>query len=874
MSDFGSSPEILISVRSMGNQAEYFDPSHNFLLQVSMDSKEILRTQTLSENVKQESWNYYTFYNNGNTDSLRVYVSTPITARVEVLLTKGLQARPPFTNKAMFSKIAIGSVEINLGPSDMLSERHLEQEKLKGHYTVAVKTSSDCNINIFWNNKEDLNYLELTPNHPSTMALDPTKSLYFSFYAKEAGNKMISKGMISIYIKSTVETTIYVLKSSGELNAPSSSEYIWKGNIGKSGGITVIQIRPDHPAYCIECLYIGTIEATNEGQISILTNVRHDGQAIVLTPGFTFPDVLLPQERILYKVFNSDDKPIDFSISMLSGFVTFYISSKSEINKTKFEESYGLESKLDVHKFISVDPAKFGVTAPQDFYILIDNPRKDSASFTITVDKNSLLSPIEPGITKFLHLGPNEVADFVYTPKENENLFEIRFEIKQVVDENEMNNLLSKMGEMLRVYHINLKGDRFQIKSNLKSVAFNKAYISFDISQNSKGTFAVNLKNPSRSSVAFAVDLLNGGYKLINFNEFNVDLIRKEEPLIYEGYGQKSKYLFVDLRVCHGDVNVEFYQDDYANIGNKNMTEFKKITDNNTSIHYIKMEHERVFLKVTNKKEELSIYEISVFNERDLDYNPYSELAQGNKGKVDVETETGLVSFHPVTIRSTFSKEFYHRVNYTVFLTDNFRVMRYAKNCGNFMIEHAHKDPHLISYSQVFKFDTLEDIRNATNKVKIQIPGLRLRTKYYGIVIAKVDLFPRESGYISSVRSGKVFYDEFIFITAKVNIPFNLLVSVLFCLAFFVLLFLIIKAYVFGKIGHMRLFDQLGGLANYDDALFGVDISEILAKEYPFEKKEVLRENEGSVENTADLENDIKIDIEMGDSDDRNSPLN
>lgn len=878
ITDFGSSPEILISIRSVGNQADFFDPSHNFILQVSMDSKEILRTQTLSEHVSQDAWNYYTFYNNGNTESLRVYVSTPIAARLEILLSKGLQSRPPFTNKAIFSKVAIGSAEINMTPEDLATDKNLEQEKLKGHYTVGVKASADCNLNIFWNNKEDLNYLELTPNQPSTMALDPSKALYFSFYAKDLNSKLAIKGIISIYIRSTAETNVYILKSGGELNAPSATDYIWKANLGKTGGVTVIQIRPDHPEYCVECLYIGSIEAVTYGQVSLLANLRHDGQAITLTPGFTFPDLLASQERILYKVYNSDINPIDFSISMLTGFVKFYISSKIEVSENKFEETFSLANKLDTHKFISIVPSKYGVKQPQDFYILVENTGKEPASYTMTVDKNNIISPIEPGITKFLHLAPNESTDFVYTPKENETLFEVRFELRQVIDPTLIDTAISKIGQLLSIYHINLRGDRFRIKSNFQSIANNKVYINFDISQNSKSTFAINLKNPIDSTISFSVDLLNGNYKLINFNEFNVDIIRKDEPLIYEAYGQKSKYLFVDLKVCHGDVNVQFYQGDFDVLKSQNATEYKKITDNNAAIHYIKMEHDKVFLKVSNKKEELSIYEISVFNERDLDNNPYSEIAQGNKGKVEVDTEAGKVDFSPVSIRSTYNKDFFHRVNYTVYMTDNMKVMRYAKNCGNFMIDHAFKDYHLMSFSKVFVYSTLEEMKNATQSIRINIPNLKLNTKYYGIVIAKIDLFPREDGYVSSARSGKVYYDEFVFITAKYQVPFMLLISCLFCVGFFAFLFIIVKAYLFGKIGKMRLFDKLGDLANYDDTIFGLQLTEILENEYYADvndsRDDQNSEEEVRPEPTADLENDIKIDIEMSVKDDRQKPLN
>lgn len=109
----------------------------------------------------------------------------------------------------------------------------------------------------------------------------------------------------------------------------------------------------------------------------------------------------------------------------------------------------------------------------------------------------------------------------------------------------------------------------------------------------------------------------------------------------------------------------------------------------------MRLEHERFFLRVANKNEELSIYEISVFNERDIENNAYSEISSGDGGRVSVDTERGFVLFQPIGLSSNYGNQFYHQVNYTVFLTDDFKVMRYAKNCGQFMINQAFASPYL-----------------------------------------------------------------------------------------------------------------------------------------------------------------------------------
>lgn len=832
IADYGSGPEILISLRSAQISDQMFDPSHNFILQASTDSQEILRTQTHTEYVIEENWNYYTFYNNGNSDNLRIYVSTSVMTRLEVQLSKGLQSRPPFTNKALASKVGIGSIELNLDSSDLKLDPHSSKDKLKGHYTVGVKSSGSCKLDIFWNNKDDLNYVEITPNQPTTMSLDPTKNFYFSFYAKDVSEKLADRGIISINIKTNVQANVYVIKTQGELEAPSNTRFSWKGSVPNFGGITMIQINPEDPEYCVECLYVGGVENQEEGQISILANVRHSGVPIELTPGFTFPDLLRPKEKMLYKIFNDDAGQIDLSISMISGFIALYISPYNDVSEIKFEESFLLENHLDVHKFIPIIASKYNINGPHEFFILIVNSRQETASFTMTIDKNSIKSPIEPGITKFLHLGPSETTDFIYTPRETENTFEVRLELRQVLDDNYIESAMDNISQFASLFHIDDREDKYLMRSKKTSISGNKIFISYDISGSTKGSFAIHLINPLKCPVALTIDLLNGGYKLLNFNQFTVDRLRKGENILYEGYGNKSKYVFIDLKMCHGEVELDLFQSDFQNVGKQNSTEFKKMIDSNSMVHYAKLEHDRLFLRVRNKRDTKAIYEISVFNERDLDNNPYSEVGQGNNGKVEIELDNGLVIFSPISITSTYSAEFRHVVNYTLVLSNDPIVLNYGKNCGRFMIEHVWKDYHMLTFSTTTAFTSMDEVKMIPEKIKIKIDGLIGNTKYHGIVVARIDLFPKNGGYVSPTRSGKVYYDEFVFITSKYDIPFNLWISIIICVGFFMLLFCIVKSYLFGSINQMRNFERLSDLNGFDEGILGMNIISVFEREY------------------------------------------
>ena len=70
--------------------------------------------------------------------------------------------------------------------------------------------------------------------------------------------------------------------------------------------------------------------------------------------------------------------------------------------------------------------------------------------------------------------------------------------------------------------------------------------------------------------------------------------------------------------MCYGDdVTVSFYQNDYEKISKKDFTEYKTIKDSHSVIHYLTLEHERLFIKVqTSRKSKVSqtVFDLNVFN--------------------------------------------------------------------------------------------------------------------------------------------------------------------------------------------------------------------------------------------------------------------
>ena len=86
------------------------------------------------------------------------------------------------------------------------------------------------------------------------------------------------------------------------------------------------------------------------------------------------------------------------------------------------------------------------------------------------------------------------------------------------------------------------------------------------------------------------LDLVIGNYKLVNVNEFNIDRVHLKQKRMYEIRGIRGKLLFVDLKLCYGDVNINFYQGSMNNISSKKPSDHKTIKNGNLFTHYIKMD--------------------------------------------------------------------------------------------------------------------------------------------------------------------------------------------------------------------------------------------------------------------------------------------
>ena len=916
----GDSPELLISVRPDKNNGDdnadiVFDGKNSFILETAMDCVEVLRTQTMSQEVQEGQWNYYSFYNNGNSPKIKIFVISEVSTPIQALVSQGLSSRPPITNKPIIQKTTIGSLELDVTPDDLRTTSHDGAIDMRGYYVLGVKASATTSINVYWNNKQDLNYVELTPNEPSSMIVGDGNKFYFAFYARDADGIIkgdaasIDRKDIRVYLKINVKANIYILKSpSGELDAPGPDNFLWKTSTADKGGITMVDIKSNDPNYCVECLYIGYVEVSEPGQLSILTNILHDNMPVHLKPGFSFPEYLEGHSSQIFRVFNPDTDELDLTVSLMSGFVNVYIGKTQDVSASNYDELYSLEQNLNVHKFIPISPHKYKIDGPNEWFILVDNPKAESASFQLTVDKNNIKSPIEPGVTKFIHLGPGESTDYFYKPSASESQFEIRVEIDQVMDANFVKQSLEMIKDYISLYELTISGEHLPLESKDAHATYNKVYVKFNIPSNSGKTFGIRIYNPVASAVALRTDLLNGNYKLVNFNTYNLGMVHDKNKMVYEAYGSVNKYLFVDVRSCTGHPKVSFYQSDYQNLEDNKAMKYKIIKDENSTIHYVKMEHKRVFIKVENKKGNFTSYTLNAFSEKDMDLNPYSEITQEGDGKVNVEIDSQTIKFKPLVLSTSVGKEFTNQIVYSVYLSTSLKVMRYAKNCGLHMIKYSFDDPEILEFQHIVVADH-DFIKNTAQKkkskfdwilknglVNIHFDKLGKNKKYYGIAIAQVNLFPVGEGFLTPVRSGKAYYDEFTIVTPRITMPIQLIISVLIIAGILMAIFCIIKSYIFGNINKLN---EMGeriphSFRDFDDEnSFGFKALSLLEKAYYEEKTRMAGDSaddgdiismdigsEGGQDDVDDQSDenedegeDTQAEIELSDMNDTETPL-
>lgn len=284
------------------------------------------------------------------------------------------------------------------------------------------------------------------------------------------------------------------------------------------------------------------------------------------------------------------------------------------------------------------------------------------------------------------------------------------------------------------------------------------------------------------------------------------------------------------------------------------------MNENNTFVYYLTLQNSNIFIDVSNKNSNQSIFKISAYNEQDLNDNPYQEVLAQSEGMVKVDTSSSQITFEPIYLRNFNDDSYDHKVTYFLYLSTQFKVMRYAKNCGKHLIEKAFNNPELITNKITFLFEGSQQL-NYASRVAMTIPKLDPSKKYYGVVIAHIHLLTRGEGMVEPLRQSMTYYDEFIIVSGKAEVKINYWLTVIAIVAVFVLLVFFINDYIFGDIRRFKdVATDLRSIGTDDFQIMEILESDFKEEEPP-QKKTVMKQKSKEQE------------IELQHQDDRKAPL-
>lgn len=895
VSSFGGKPELLISIRpdemASNSDDNIYDPTGYFELQTSLDVVELGRTKTTSQVLQANKPSFFRLYHNGNHDSFKVYIISESASVLHAQVSRGKTSRPGAINTPFMDVKGVGSIELLINEDQIKQSPHATGKDTRGYFVISVKSNVRTHLNVYWNNEININFLELTPNHPSTMSLLSKKKLYFSFYARGVAELFTSGSQspqpIRLYVQSSVRAEVFLLTSTtGETVTPSAQNFFWKESLGDSGGITMVEINPTDDHYCSDCNYVGYVESDFPGKVTLLANIIHDSLPVELSPGPTFPEYLRANQQAVFSIKNPDTAPIDLSVSILSGAVNVYLSRDPQVSLKNFEKKFSLERHQFAHQFIRIDPKEYAITSSSNWYIAVHNPTTEESAFSLTIYKNDLASPLESGLSKYVHLDASEETHFAISPLAEDKEVRVQIELSRVFTPIAKKDCLERLTKTAFLYQIDNTPDPIPLQVNSISQHQNRLHLSlklktdlgkansrtasplnWDISQ-AKPHFGLKLTNQCASPIALTIDLVSGAFKLVNLNQSNFGTASKETPKLYEAYGLKEKFIFIDLKPCLGLPKLSIFQSDFSDLEIDQQTDFQKLSDKHSSVHYMKVKDKRVFFKVENGSDKTqSVFRLNVFNERDMETNPYADV---NTADTDfqIEPEKKRVIFDLLQYSQNFKQsknsEYSTFVTYTLFLSKDRDQIQYAQNCSDERLSEFFESPelHTFTFSQT---ETLETTPTATSG-SIEWDYLEPDSKYYGILVADLHMLPNEPGFLTPIRSERVHFEAFSMFTPRTSAPLTLLISIALIVGLLYLLFLILRGHLFGGFGNLKRIDD--NTESEDKkvknmSFTGMKAFEMLEQVYYTEKRREKQRNNQAKQNANGEVEIEKLDVRV-----------
>lgn len=141
-------------------------------------------------------------------------------------------------------------------------------------------------------------------------------------------------------------------------------------------------------------------------------------------------------------------------------------------------------------------------------------------------------------------------------------------EVINVMNPKKREEVIDSLDEFFNINLISEDGKIYPVKSSMVTSMDFKAYFEIPNLNNNRN-FNIQIYNTIDSQITFTILLVKNSFKMINLNEYNYEIVHRERSKIYEVLTVPNQILFMDLRMCHGEAEVAFYESDYEKITKK-----------------------------------------------------------------------------------------------------------------------------------------------------------------------------------------------------------------------------------------------------------------------------------------------------------------
>lgn len=327
-----------------------------------------------------------------------------------------------------------------------------------------------------------------------------------------------------------------------------NQDYKWKTNFGVEGGIHLVEIPPNDPDYCIDCIYYGFIESITAGSVQIFVSIEHLNHPMLLTGGQTYPEILRGKEYKIYQFYNGDQDQFSIAITVQTGMLRIYVGSSKNVgeNEHLMMKDFGNEEK---YEYIIVKPSSFPENKSGTFYFRIQETKNQKSAFILTVIKNSLKQQLEIGLPKQIGVGPKESAEFFFQKQVNSQTYNFDLEIVSMNDVDLFRQAKLHLTEFVELHQSLPEKGKVKLPIKYEAHDEGRLRVKFDITDKaSQNYYTIQIYNSIDTFIRFNAILTENYFKFLNLDENTVEVVEKGKYRIFEVIASKNQQLYFDVK--------------------------------------------------------------------------------------------------------------------------------------------------------------------------------------------------------------------------------------------------------------------------------------------------------------------------------------